>query len=591
MIMADDLDMDGSSNWSDVPSSSSRIDLARDVFSAADPEPPVPQLQPHEDEPNPFSSLTKDEPVESPYAEPSADPIVSPEPAHKDLEADLIGSKSPTLPGLSYKPSDNKSHTVASPTRSAKARVSTLRSSRMRKSASKVQVESVASTDPLGPLGGVAQDDDDQDDYTAPPQQTSTEQTTDGVGRLSIKSPPQNQQHHEQESQQHSDADAPPPPPVEHFDITVGDPIKIGDLTSAHTVYTVHTKTSSPLFSKQDASVTRRYRDFRWLYNALTYNNPGIIVPPPPEKQAVGRFNEDFVEARRASLSNMLTKISKHPVLQNDEEFRIFLESETFTTDIKSRQHTQQHPGTGGSESKGFMSSLGGAFSFSGKFVEMEQYFLDKKGYVDTLESQFKYLAKALDLVVAQRKELSDSTQEFAQALQLLSEVELSKGFSELVESFAQTQVKIRDLYFRQCMQDVLSLSTTLEEYIRLIASIRLTFAQRQRSYFTFQTAEQDLARKRAYVDKVQKSGKTMQDKITILNEDIQSQEKRVQDAKTAFDTMGKLMQAEFSRFEVEKAQDFRNAVELFLENAVEAQKEAIEIWETFYQLAGFAKP
>lgn len=561
--MADDLD--SSVYWGDVPSSSSRIEVPNEDFTKET------QIQfPHEEE-HPFNPIVPHEPEFEQDTHTGKD--------YEDDDNEPFEPKTvSTLPEFSHKPVDKTysiAATGATAPRTPKARVSTLRSSRVRKSASVVQVEAVSSTDPLGPLGGVhGEDDDDDEPHQTLPAQTSVEETADAVRRMSIKStqPP------------NETPDAPPPPPVEHFEITVGDPIKIGDLTSAHTVYTVHTKTSSPHFTKEEATVTRRYRDFRWVYHALANNNPGVIVPPPPEKQAVGRFDEDFVEARRSALSNMLTKISKHPILQNDPDFRIFIESDTFTTDIKSRQYAQQ----GDAESKGFMSSLGGAFSFSGKFVETEQYFLDKKTYVDTLESQFRYLGKALDLVVAQRKELSDSTQEFAQALSMLSEVELSKAFGDLVESFAQTEVKIRDLYYRQCMQDVLSLSTTLEEYIRLIGSIRGVFSQRQKAYFAVQNAEQELSKKRAYVEKVLKSGKTLQDKIAILNEDIATQEKRVVDARAAFDAMGKLIQTEFSRFEVEKAHDFRNSVELFLENAVEAQKEAIEIWETFYQLAGF---
>jgi len=41
-------------------------------------------------------------------------------------------------------------------------------------------------------------------------------------------------------------------------------------------------------------------------------------------------------------------------------------------------------------------------------------------------------------------------------------------------------------------------------------------------------------------------------------------------------------MRNELDRFEREKVEDFKSAVETFLESAVEAQKELIELWETF---------
>lgn len=37
-------------------------------------------------------------------------------------------------------------------------------------------------------------------------------------------------------------------------------------------------------------TVERRYNDFVWLYNRLVATNPGIIVPPIPEKNAFGKL-------------------------------------------------------------------------------------------------------------------------------------------------------------------------------------------------------------------------------------------------------------------------------------------------------------
>lgn len=284
----------------------------------------------------------------------------------------------------------------------------------------------------------------------------------------------------------------------------------------------------------------------------------------------------------------MLNKCASHPILQNDPDLRIFLESETFSTDIKSKQYqTQSTTVNGGVESKGFM-GLGGHFSFSGKYVETDEWFLEKKGYIDSLESQFKYLDKSLDMVVTQRKELSDATAEFGNVLNSLSQVELSKSFGELIERFSAVEGRVRDLYYRQCMQDILSLGSTLEEYIRLISSIRNVFVQRQKAFFAMQLSEQELAKKRQNLDKVKKQAKTLQDKISSLTDDVNEQEKKVVNLRVAFDDISKLIISEFARFEQFKANDFRNSVELYLENAVEAQKEAIEIWETFYQMSGF---
>ena len=79
------------------------------------------------------------------------------------------------------------------------------------------------------------------------------------------------------------------------------------------------------------------------------------MVPPAPEKHAIGtymfyskvlsciytytnagRFEEDFVENRRVLLERMLKKVAAHPILHRDVAFRVFLESENFSVDVRT---------------------------------------------------------------------------------------------------------------------------------------------------------------------------------------------------------------------------------------------------------------
>jgi sorting nexin-1/2 len=121
--------------------------------------------------------------------------------------------------------------------------------------------------------------------------------------------------------------------------------------------------------------VTRRYRDFLWLYNTLHANNPGVVVPPPPEKQAVGRFEANFVEGRRQALEKMLNKTAAHPTLQNDADLKLFLESEAFNVDVKHKERKEPNLG----ESKGMLSSLGIGVGSSSKFVEQDDVSLPSR--------------------------------------------------------------------------------------------------------------------------------------------------------------------------------------------------------------------
>ncbi|KAK9370977.1 Vps5 C terminal like-domain-containing protein [Lipomyces kononenkoae] len=374
------------------------------------------------------------------------------------------------------------------------------------------------------------------------------------------------------------------------FDISVGDPIKVGELTSAHTVYNVRTRTTSKAFRYSDFTVTRRYRDFRWLYHQLNDNNPGIIVPAPPEKQAVGRFDESFVEGRRAALEKMLNKIAHHPVLQHDPDLKMFLETDTLSSEIKVRERlaVAQNEAKGGG---GIMGTLGGAFQFNGKFVETDEWFVDKRAYIEALDLQLKALSRALDTVIVQRKELADTTSDFASALTLLGEVELSRQLSSAISGLADVEQRIRDLHERQGLQDMLTLGDTIDEYVRLIDSIKVVFSQRQKSYISWQTAEQELVKKQQYLARVMRQGKTLPERLATMQEEAAEYERRVYSLRVAYDDICKTIKTEFEKFQKEKIEDFRSSVETYLESAVESQKEAIEIWETFYERQGFATP
>ena len=138
----------------------------------------------------------------------------------------------------------------------------------------------------------------------------------------------------------------------------------------------------------------------------------------------------------------------------------------------------------------------------------------------------------------------------------------------------ADIQLRIRDLYERQAQQDVLTLGNVIDEYIRLIGSIKKAFEQRQKSWQSWHTTESDLAKRRSAYDKLMRQGRSQQDRVGQLQADVGDAERRAHQARLSFEELGKGMRAELERFEQEKVEDFRAGVETYLEGAVEAQKE-----------------
>ncbi|XP_015280260.1 PREDICTED: sorting nexin-33 [Gekko japonicus] len=77
--------------------------------------------------------------------------------------------------------------------------------------------------------------------------------------------------------------------------------------------------------SNSHSPVYRRYKHFDWLYNRLLHKFTVISVPHLPEKQATGRFEEDFIEKRKRRLILWMDHMTSHPTLSQYEGFRHFL--------------------------------------------------------------------------------------------------------------------------------------------------------------------------------------------------------------------------------------------------------------------------
>lgn len=77
--------------------------------------------------------------------------------------------------------------------------------------------------------------------------------------------------------------------------------------------------------SHTQSQVNRRYKHFDWLYARLVERFPVISVPHLPEKQATGRFEQDFVSKRRKGLIWWMNHMTSHPVLARCDVFQHFL--------------------------------------------------------------------------------------------------------------------------------------------------------------------------------------------------------------------------------------------------------------------------
>lgn len=392
------------------------------------------------------------------------------------------------------------------------------------------------------------------------------------------------------------------------FNVEVKDPVKVGELTSIHVEYTVISE--SPLLDLKYSQVSRRYRDFRWLYRQLQNNHWGKVIPPPPEKQSVGSFKQDFIENRRFQMENMLTKISQDPILQKDEDFLLFLTSENFSSDSKSRAYATgsgaindsndlseiriseikllgaedaadvlKNGGIDAESHKGFMSI---SFTSLPKYNETDEFFVEKKQKMDELEDSLKKLGKSLEMVDTSRNSLAASTDEFSGMIETLASLSVSETNSELLNNFANAHRSIKSSLERSSLQETLTMGVMLDDYIRSLASVKAIFNQRAKLGYLLVVIESDMNKKHSQLEKMGQN--IHSEKFKETKKEFLTFERRYNLTKTKWHEIGERIKDEFQNFSIDKIREFRNGMEISLEAAIESQKECIELWETFYQ-------
>lgn len=390
------------------------------------------------------------------------------------------------------------------------------------------------------------------------------------------------------------------------FEISVSDPATVGELSNTHTEYTVLMTTTYEPYEIKESAVQRRYRDFRWLYRTLEHNHPGIVVPPPPGKQALGRFNDDFVQFRRAALEQMLVKVTKHPALKGDKDLEAFLTSNDFGEYLESRMKSDsdlknatisayQADGEGsanGGEDSSNGGGGGGAFGFIGSLTgalmltrgnEADPWTVEKRLRLGELEASLREVIKDFIAVSLHRQQLSESLKEYADVIRALSDIEATRRLSTVLRSFAKVQERLAQIAERQRKQNVMNLEATLSEHLRVIGSVKDAISARQKVFSEAEEAATELEKKQQALDKVTKYNNTQQDRQMGLEQDIAELGKKASELHQKAGSIAHLVESEINRVTDEKIAEFRNSVELYLESTIEAHKETIEVWETFY--------
>nr|CAH0112006.1 unnamed protein product [Daphnia galeata] len=77
--------------------------------------------------------------------------------------------------------------------------------------------------------------------------------------------------------------------------------------------------------SLNNIQVSRRYKHFDWLHERLVEKFCIIPIPPLPDKQISGRYEEQFIERRRLQLQSFVSRVCDHPILSRSDVWLHFL--------------------------------------------------------------------------------------------------------------------------------------------------------------------------------------------------------------------------------------------------------------------------
>jgi sorting nexin-9/18/33 len=94
--------------------------------------------------------------------------------------------------------------------------------------------------------------------------------------------------------------------------------------TRSHENANVH-NTLATLVQFNNIQVSRRYKHFDWLHERLEEKFCFIPIPPLPDKQISGRYEEQFIEHRRTQLQEFVDYVCRHPVLSRSRVWQHFI--------------------------------------------------------------------------------------------------------------------------------------------------------------------------------------------------------------------------------------------------------------------------
>ncbi|KAF2075336.1 hypothetical protein CYY_003365 [Polysphondylium violaceum] len=383
-----------------------------------------------------------------------------------------------------------------------------------------------------------------------------------------------------------------------NMDISVTDPVIIGEGIGAYVVYKVNSKTQlrdQPDYVK-DKTVTRRYSDFLWLRNSLKDTKRGIIIPPLPEKAVLSNRNKEFLEGRRRELEKFLNRIAENEGLVHANEVGIFLEGTDEQLSDAKRSKGDSHnldqstvsPPQPESKGIGKITSLFGSginsisnLAASGvhSVKEIDDWFGYKKIYILQLDSSLRRLEESVSIVIKKRRELSNALGDFCTAGLSFSSCEapqrhdVASGFQRLTEVEANIRKGMDELnnneagYFEEGIKD----------YIRVLSAVKELLNDRLDALLSMQNQERLVASKKEKFEKVK-----MSNKADAMRREVDDACRKLNDLKVEYDNLSACAKIELTKFDEKRAYEMKRILNFVIRLNLDHFLKSSDCWKEF---------
>ncbi|KAI9002291.1 hypothetical protein BC832DRAFT_532917 [Gaertneriomyces semiglobifer] len=267
--------------------------------------------------------------------------------------------------------------------------------------------------------------------------------------------------------------------------ISISDPEKHGEGSSAFVSYAVTTKTLLDSFPRAEMSSRRRFQDFVWLNKTLTEDFPAVIIPPLPGKHRMeyitgDRFSPEFIEKRRLSLQTYMDRLSRHPILQTSKALRRFLETgDLVSSDLSSTKSRDSH----------VFENISDAFiNAFAKVRKPDERFLEFKESVEKFEDNLNTVEKLHTKLLRQQHELERDTLEFAQCMRTLGDMETQ--ITDPLADASESLRKICTLMKERSERDEMTFVGGVQEYAAYCQSVKEVLKLRDQKQVDYEELE-----------------------------------------------------------------------------------------------------